>query len=196
MTIISVDKVKELREMSGVGMMECKRALDEAGGDMEKAIEILRKTGAAKAVKKSQRSTDQGMVESYIHAGAKVGVLLKLLCETDFVAKNEVFKQLAHDLALHVAGMKPLYVSFEDIPGDVKESEKRIYREQFASSGKPSEIIEKIIEGKIQTFASEIVLLEQPFVKDQDKKVKDVINEHVAKLGENIRVGGFARYEI
>jgi len=193
--MISAQQVHELRERTGVGMMECKKALEEAGGDFDKAVEVLRKSGAAKAVKKSDRSTGQGVIESYIHGG-KVGVLLKLLCETDFVAKNETFKQLAHDIALHIAGMKPLYVSIDDIPEDVRESERRIYREQFAGSGKPAEIIEKIIDGKIQSFAQEVALLEQSFVKDQDKQVKDVINEQISKLGENIKVGGFTRYEI
>lgn len=194
--MVSAQQVQKLREQTGVGMMECKKALEEAGGDMEKAVQILRKAGTAKAIKKAERSVDQGIIESYIHAGGKIGVLLKLLCETDFVAKNELFKQLAHDLALHIAGMRPLYISVEDIPGEIKESERRIYREQFANSGKPQEIIEKIIDGKMQSFAQDIVLLEQPFVKDQDKKVKDLISEYVAKLGENIKAGGFVRYEI
>lgn len=177
-------------------MMECKKALAEANGDVEKASEILRKSGAAKAVKKSERTTRQGLVTAYIHAGGKVGVLLKLHCETDFVAKNELFRELSHDLALHIAGMNPLYVSVDDIPEAVKENERRIYREQFTNSGKPAEIVDKIIEGKAQTYAAEVALLEQAFVKDQDKKVKDVVNDYIAKLGENIQVGGFTRYEI
>ena len=194
--MISAQQVQKLREMTNCGMMECKQALSEARGDMEKAVEILRKSGAAKAVNKSERSASQGLVESYIHAGGKVGVLLKLHCETDFVAKNEMFKQLAHDIALHVAGMNPMYVSIEDIPQEVKDNERRIYKEQFAGSGKPEDILSKIIDGKMQTYAAEIALLEQPFVKDQDKKVKDVISEYIAKLGENIKVGGCVRYEI
>lgn len=194
--MVKAKEVQQLRNMTGCGMMECKKALDEAGGDIEKAGEILRKSGAVKALKKSERSTEQGIIEAYIHAGSKVGTLVKLFCETDFVAKNEQFKQLAHDIALHIAGMKPLYVSAEEIPDEIKENEKRIYKEQLEGSGKPEEIVNKIIEGKIQAYAEEVSLLEQPFVKDQDKKVKDVINEYVAKLGENIRVGGFTRYEI
>jgi len=182
--------------MTNCGMMECKKALAEAAGNMDKAVEILRTSGAAKAVQKADRVAGEGIIESYIHAGGKVGVLLKLHSETDFVARNESFKRLAHDLALHIAGMKPLYVSAEDIPEDVRESERRIYTAQFAGSGKPKEIIDKIIAGKMQTYAAEVALLEQPFVKDQDKKVKDVINDYIAKLGENIKVGGFARYEI
>lgn len=194
--MVNAQEVQKLREMTGVGMMDAKRALEESGGDMEKAGEFLRKSGAVKALNKSGRSVGEGIVEAYIHPGNKVGVLLKLLCETDFVARNEQFKQLAHDLALHIAGMKPLYVSGEDIPDDVKESEMRIYREQAAGSGKPEEIINKIIEGKMQAYASEVSLLEQPFVKDQDRKVKDIIDEYIAKLGENIKVGEFIRFEI
>jgi len=194
--MVSAKQVQQLREMSNCGMMECKKALEEASGDMDKAAEILRTSGAAKAVNKSDRSTGQGIIESYIHAGGKVGVLLKLNSETDFVAKNELFKQLAHDLALHIAAMNPIYVSAADIPEDVKESERRIYGGQVAGLGKPEEIIEKIIEGKMQSFAAEIALLEQSYVKNQDKKVSDIINEYISKLGENIRVGGFVRYEI
>ncbi len=194
--MINANKVQELRRMTNCGMMECKNALEESGGDMEEAALILRKSGAAKAVKKSERTADQGLVASYIHAGGKVGVLLKLNCETDFVAKNDMFGQLAHDLALHIAGINPLYISVDDIPQEVRENERRIYTEQFSGSGKPKEIIDKIIEGKMQTYAAEVALLEQPFVKDQDKKIKDIINEYIAKLGENIKVAGFVRYEI
>ncbi len=194
--MISAQLVQQLRAMTNCGMMECKRALAEANGNMDRAVEILRTSGAAKAVQKADRAAGEGIIESYIHAGGKVGVLLKLHCETDFVASNKSFKLLAHDLALHIAAMKPLYVSTEDMPEDVRESEHRIYTEQFARSGKPQEIIDKIIAGKMQTYAAEVALLEQPFVKDQDKKVKDIINEYIAKLGENIKVGGFVRYDI
>lgn len=176
--------------------MECKKALEEAAGDSDKAREILRKSGAAKALKKSERSAEAGIIEAYIHPGGRIGALLKLQCETDFVARNELFRILAHDLALHIAGMVPLYVSSDDIAEEIKENERRLYREQFAGSGKPEEIIAKIIEGKMQAYAAEVSLLEQPFVKDQDKKVKDIIREYVVKLGENIRVAGFTRYEI
>ena len=194
--MVSAQQVQQLRELTACGMMECKKALETANGNIEKAVEILRTTGAAKAVKKAEREASAGIIESYIHAGGKVGVLLELHCETDFVAQNEMFRQLAHDLALHIAGMDPLYVSADDIPKEVKENESRIYREQFADSGKPAEIVDKIIEGKIQAYAQDVALLEQSFVKDQDKKVKDVLNEYIAKLGENIQVGGFTRYEI
>ena len=194
--MVDAKQVQQLRGMTNCGMMECKNALEEAGGDLEKAVEALRKSGAAKAVKKSGREASQGIIESYIHAGGKVGVLLRLHCETDFVAKNEMFRQLAHDIALHIAGMNPMYVSTDDIPQEVRENERRIYKEQFADSGKPAEIVDKIIDGKMQNYAAEIALLEQSFVKNQDKKIKDVINEYIAKLGENIQVGDFVRYEI
>lgn len=194
--MVSAEQVQQLRSQTGAGMMECKRALADFGGDMEKAREMLRKSGATKAIAKSERSTEAGIVEAYIHPGGKVGVLLKLHCETDFVARNALFRQLAHDLVLHIAGMNPVHISADDIPEEIKENERRIYGEQFRDSGKSQDIIAKIIEGKMQTYAAEVSLLEQPFVKDQDKKVKDVISEYVAKLGENIRVAGFIRYEI
>ncbi|MFY9458002.1 MAG: translation elongation factor Ts [Candidatus Spechtbacterales bacterium] len=194
--MIDANQVQKLRMMTNCGMMECKKALEESGGDLANAALILRKSGAAKAVKKFERVANQGLVVSYIHAGGKVGVLLKLCCETDFVAKNDLFGQLAHDLALHIAGINPLYISGDDIPEEIRENERRIYTEQFSRSGKPIELIAKIIDGKMQTYAAEVALLEQPFVKDQDKKVKDVINEYIVKLGENIKVAGFVRYEI
>jgi elongation factor Ts len=194
--MVTAKQVQQLRQMTNCGMMECKKALEEAMGNIDKAAEILRISGAAKVVKKSGRSTEQGIIESYIHAGGKVGVLLKLNCETDFVASNELFGRLAHDLAMHIAAMNPMYVNAEDIPEEVKENERRIYKDQFSGSGKPEEIISKIIEGKMQNYAAEVALLEQAYVKDQDKKVKDIISEYISKLGENIRVGGFVRYEI
>lgn len=194
--MVSAKLVQQLRSMTNCGMMECKKALEEASGNLDKAVEILRKSGAAKAVKKAERSTGQGIVDAYIHAGNRVGVLIRLNCETDFVAKSEMFKKLAHELALHVAAMKPLYLDANDIPEDIKDSERRIYAEQFAGSGKPQEIIQKIIEGKMQTYGAEVALLEQPFVKDQDRKVKDIMSDYIVKLGENIKVGGFVRYEV
>lgn len=194
--MVSAQEVQKLREMTGVGMMDAKRALEESNGDIEKAGELLRKSGAAKALNKAGRSVAEGIVEAYIHPGGRVGALLKLLCETDFVARNEQFHQLAHDLTLHIAAMKPLYVSAEDIPDEVKENEMRIYREQVAGLGKPEEIVNNIIEGKMRAYAAEISLLEQPFVKDQDRKVKNLINDYIEKLGENIKVGEFIRYEI
>lgn len=176
--------------------MDAKKALEESGDDFEKAKEILRKAGAALASKKSARKAREGLVASYIHANGKLGVLLKLYCETDFVARTEEFKTLANDLAMHIAAMDPQYISADDVPADVVEAERKIYAEQFAGSEKPEEVIEDIVKGKMAKFASEVSLLEQPFVKDSDKSVKSLIEEYVAKLGENIQVGDFARYEL
>lgn len=193
---MSMEQIQKLRAETGAGILDVKKALDEAGGDIEKARELLRKKGAAIAAKKGARETHEGLIVSYIHAGGKVGVLLKLYCETDFVARTEDFQALANDVAMHIAAMDPEYVSAEDISKEVLETEKRIYKEQFADSGKPDDVVEKIIEGKVQKYAEEVSLLEQPFVKDQDKKIKDLIEEYIAKLGENIQVGEFARYQL
>lgn len=193
---MSMEQIQKLRQETGAGIMDVKNALDEAGGDVEKARDILRKKGAAIAAKKGARETHEGLVVSYIHAGGKIGVLLKLYCETDFVARTEDFRALADDIAMHIAAMDPEYVSGEDIPEDVISAEKKIYTEQFADSGKPEDVVSKIVEGKIHKFAAEVSLLEQSFVKDQDKKIKDLIQEYIAKLGENIQIGDFVRYEL
>ena len=192
----NTEDIQKLRSETGAGILDVKEALDEAGGDMENAREILRKKGAALAAKKGARETHEGLVVSYIHAGGKIGVLLKLYCETDFVARTDDFKTLADDVAMHIAAMDPEYISPEDIPEDVIEAEKKIYKEQFADSGKPEDVVENIVDGKIKKFASENSLLEQPFVKDQDKTIDELIKEHIAKLGENIQVGDFTRYEL
>ncbi len=176
--------------------MEVKKAIEEAGEDIEKAKEILRKKGAAKAEKKQERETREGRVTSYIHTNGKIGVLLKLYCETDFVARTEEFQNLAYDIAMHIAASDPKYISPENIPEEVKETERRVYKEQFTEEGKPEDVVEKITEGKMQKFAEEVSLLEQPFVKNPDKKVQNVIEDVVAKLGENVQIGDFARYEI
>jgi len=191
-----MEQIQKLRQETGAGVMDVKNALTEAGGDEEKAREILRKKGAALAAKKGARETHEGLVVSYIHAGGKIGVLLKLYCETDFVARTEDFRALSDDLAMHIAAMDPEYVSAENIPEDVIETEKRIYKEQFADSDKPKDVIEKIIDGKVQKFANEVCLLGQSFVKNPDKKIEGIIQEYIAKLGENIQVGGFVRYEL
>lgn len=191
-----MEQIQKLRQETGAGIMDVKNAITEADGDEEKAREILRKKGAALAAKKGARETHEGLVVSYIHAGGKIGVLLKLYCETDFVARTEDFHALADDLAMHIAAMDPEYISVENIPEDVIETEKRIYKEQFADSDKPEDVIEKIIDGKVEKFASEVCLLGQSFVKNPDKKIGDIIQEYIAKLGENIQVGGFARYEL
>jgi len=196
MSTVSAIAVKELREMSGAGMMDCKKALTEASGDLEKAIDILRKTGMAKARKKSGRSAKEGIVLPYIHPGAKLGVLLEINCETDFVANTDDFKDLSKDIAMHIAASSPLSVTRAEIPQDVLEREKEIYADQARQSGKPEDIIEKMTEGRLNKFYQENVLLEQTFVKDPDKTVSDLITETVAKLGENILVSRFSRFQL
>lgn len=184
--------MKELRELTGAGMLEIKHALAESGNDKTKAIEILRKKGALKMGKKSDRIAKEGLVETYIHPGNKVGVLLELNCETDFVARTQDFKTLAKDLALHIAASNPLYLSSSDVPAAVLEKEKEIYKEQI--KGKPKEVVEKIVAGKLAKYYEETCLLEQPFVKNPEIKVQDLLAEAVAKMGENIKVRRFARF--
>ena len=188
--------VKELRELSGAGMMDCKRALEEAVGDLEKAMEVLRKTGIAKAQKKAGRSASDGLIFPYIHPGSKLGVLLEINCETDFVAKTEDFQSLAKDIAMHIAASAPISINIDDISDSIIKKEKEIYSEQAKNSGKPENIIEKMIEGRIVKFYKENVLMEQQFVKDPDKTVKDLITENVAKLGENIIIKRFSRFQL
>ena len=196
MSTISASVVKELREMSGAGMMDCKKALTEASGDLEKAIDILRKTGIAKARKKSGRSAKEGLIFPYIHPGSKLGVLLELNCETDFVANTDDFKNLCKDISMHIAASLPMAVSRDEISNSVLEREKEIYADQARQSGKPDEIIEKMIEGRLNKFFQESVLLEQTFVKDPDKTVNDLITDAVAKLGENIIISRFSRFQL
>ncbi|WP_457635117.1 translation elongation factor Ts [Persephonella sp.] len=188
--------VKTLREMTGAGILECKKALEETNGNLEEAVELLRKRGIAKAAKKAGRETKEGIIHAYIHAGGRVGVLLELNCETDFVAKNEVFKELANELALQIAAMRPQYVSRDTVPKEVIEKEGEIAREAAIAEGKPEHIAEKIAEGKVEKFLKEVCLLEQPYIKDDKKTVEDLIKEYIAKLGENIQVRRFTRYEI
>lgn len=192
----SIDYIQQLRKETGAGVMDVKKALQEAGGDVTRAKEILRVKGAAAAAKKSERQTHEGLVVSYIHPGSKIGVLLKLYCETDFVARTEEFQTLARDIAMHIAAMNPEYVHKDDIPEAVIEAEKKIYREQYVNSRKSPDVFEKIIEGKLEKFAEEAALLSQPFVKDQDKTIREVIDQTIAKLGENIQIGDFVRYEL
>jgi len=188
--------VKQLREMTGAGMLDSKKALEETGGNIEEAVELLRKKGIAKAAKKAGRETKEGLIHAYIHAGGRVGVLLELNCETDFVARNEVFKELANELALQIAAMRPKWVSREDVPQDVIQKETEIAREAAVAEGKPEHIAEKIAQGKLNKFFQENCLLEQKYIKDESKTVEDLIKEYIAKLGENIQVGRFCRYEI
>lgn len=191
---ITGEQVKVLREQTGAGMMDAKTALQDAGGDLAGAVEILRKKGVLKASKKSERSTREGIVESYIHGGGRIGVLVEVNCETDFVARNEDFKILVHDLALHIAAASPLYVSRENVPLELAEKEKSIYREQVQAETKPANIIEKIVEGRLEKFYQEICLLEQPFVKDPDITIKELVNQKIAAIGENIQIRRFTRY--
>jgi len=196
MSEISAISVKELRDISGAGMMDCKKALSEASGNLDQAMDILRKSGIAKAQKKSGRSTKEGLIYSYIHPGSKLGVLIEINCETDFVANTEDFLNLNKDLAMHIAASSPISVNREDIPDTILEREKNIYAEQARESGKPENIISKMIEGRINKFYQEYVLLEQAFVKDPDKTIQDVITETIAKLGENIIVSRFIRFQL
>ena len=194
--MITAEQVKKLRDQTGVSMMECKRALEQSNGDYDKALELLKLKSKDVALKKSEREAKQGIIEAYIHSNGKIGVLLELNCETDFVARNQEFKELAHDLAMHIAGMDPRYISPEDIPKEVIETEKIIYEKQFADTDKPKKVIGQIIDGKIKKFSQEICLLTQPFVKNPDMTVKELIEEKIAKLGENIKIRRFVRYEL
>ncbi|NBD38378.1 MAG: translation elongation factor Ts [Verrucomicrobia bacterium] len=194
MSNISAKMVADLRAKTGAGLMDCKKALAEAGGDEEKAIEALRKKGMASAAKKADRTASDGLVQSYIHMGGKVGVLVELNCETDFVAKTDDFKTLARDIAMHVAAASPGYVSREEVPADVVEREKGIAA--AAVENKPAHIVEKIVEGKMEKVYQEMVLLEQPFVKNPDVSIGEMLKEQIAKLGENILVRRFARFQI
>ena len=196
MSGISASAVKELRNISGAGMMDCKKALSEASGNLDDAMAILRKSGIAKAQKKSGRSTKEGMVYSYIHPGSKLGVLVEINCETDFVANTEDFISLNKNLAMHIAASAPIAVQREDVSLSIIEKEKEIYIDQAKQSGKPEEIINKMIEGRVNKFYQENVLLEQAFIKDPDKSVKDVITDTIAKLGENINVSRFVRFQL
>lgn len=186
------DLIKELRDLTGAGILEIKNALGEIGHDKDKVIEFLRKKGALKAGKKADRVANEGIVEAYIHPGSRVGVLLEINCETDFVARTDDFKQLAKDLALHIAAANPLYVSITDVPAEVVEKEKEIYKGEV--KGKPEDIVNKILEGKIAKYYEEACLMEQPFAKNSDLKVRDVVSAAVAKMGENVVVKRFARF--
>jgi elongation factor Ts len=197
-TEITAALVKQLREMTGAGMMDCKRALADTGGDIEKARDKLREKGMARAAGKSDRTANEGIVEAYLHspggAAPKQGALLELNCESDFVAKTDDFKHLAHTLALQVVGAAPTYVRREDVPAEIVERERAVYREQV--QGKPENIVDKILAGKLDSFYAQICLLEQPWIKDDKKKVGDLVTEAIAKLGENISVARFARFAV
>jgi len=193
---ITSQMVKELRDKTNAGMMDCKRALGETEGDMEKAVDLLRQKGLAVAQKRAGRATSEGVVECYIHAGSKLGVMVELGCETDFVAKTDDFIAFAKDIAMHVAAVNPVAVTREEIPSDLIDREKEIYKAQALESGKPENIVDKIISGKIEKFIAEVCLLDQKFVKNPDLSVQDLLNELIAKMGENISIKRFARFQI
>lgn len=194
--MIDAKIVMQLRAMTGAGMMDAKAALEEVGGDLTKAADLLRKKGIVKADKKAERATKEGNVFIYLHANKKLGVLIELFCETDFVAKTEQFQELGHDLALHVAAANPSFVRREDVPAEIVEKEKEIYRAEIADQNKSAEIAEKIVEGKLNKFYADNCLLEQPFVKDDSKTVSDVVKEKIATLGENMQVGRIMRMNL
>jgi elongation factor Ts len=196
MAEISAQMVKELREATNAGVLDCKKALQDANGDFEAAVEILRKKGLSTAAKKSSRDTNEGIIGTYIHAGSKMAGMVQLNCETDFVARTDRFQQLARDIAMHVVASRPLYVTRDQVPADLVEREKAIYREQMISSGKPAQVIDKIVEGKLDKWLGEICLLDQPFVKNPEVNIQSLLTDSVAALGENIRVTRFERLAI
>ena len=195
-TAITADQVKQLRDRTGAGMMECKAALTEAKGDMEEAITLLRKRGLAQAAKRAGRTTAQGLIGSYIHMGGRIGVLVEVNCESDFVARTEAFQNLVKEVAMHIAAADPKWVRREDVSPEAIEKEKSIYRAQMENSGKPANVLDKIIEGKLGSFYSQFVLLDQPFVRDDKMTVAQLVAETSAKTGENISIGRFTRFRV
>jgi elongation factor Ts len=193
---ITTAMVKELRQATGAGVLDCRKALETHDGDMEKAIAYLREKGLAAAAKKAGRQASEGVVEAYVHPGSRVAVMLELNCETDFVARTADFKTLAHDLALHIAFAAPRYISRADVPQEVVESERAIYRAQALTEGKPEHVVDRIVEGRLEKFYQQVCLMEQPFVKDEERTVQDQINEAIAKLGENVLLSRFVRYQV
>ncbi len=192
---ITASMVKELRELTGAGMMDCKKTLTETDGNIEEAVKLLREKGLAKAAKKAGRLASEGIVSSYIHGG-RIGVMVEINSETDFVAKNEEFQQFGKDVAMHIAAANPLYVRKEEVPAEIIEAEKEVLKNQALNEGKPEKIIEKMVEGRISKFYKEICLLEQPFVKDPDVTIQDLLNAKFAKIGENLSIRRFARFEV
>jgi elongation factor Ts len=193
---VSANLVKELREKTGAGMMDCKKALSETEGDFEKAIDFLRQKGLATAAKRAGRIAAEGQIGSYIHAGGKIGVMVEVNCETDFVAKTDDFRNFAKDIAMHIAASNPLYVQRENVPAEVLEREREIYRAQAREARKPEKILDKIVEGKLEKYFGEVCLLEQPFIKDPDLAIQDLINGLIGKLGEKIEIRRFARFQV
>ena len=193
---ITSQMVKDLRDKTAAGMMDCKKALSETDGDMEKAVDLLRKKGLAVAAKRAGRATSEGVIETYIHAGGKLGVMVELGCETDFVAKTDSFKEFAREVAMHIAAANPLAITKEEAPEDVVARERDIYVQQALESGKPENIVDKIVSGKMEKFLAEICLLEQKFIKDPDHTIQDMITDLVGKLGENISIKRFSRFQV
>jgi elongation factor Ts len=193
---ITAEQVRQLREKTGAGMLDCKAALTESGGDVDKAVEILRKKGLASAAKRAGRATKDGMIGHYIHLGGKVGVLVEVNCETDFVARTEDFQTLAKEIAMHIAAADPRFVRREDIPPEVLEKEREIYRAQFASSGKPPQVIEKIVDGKLGTYYAQVCLLDQPSVRDPNVTIQQMVSNAAAKTGENVTISRFVRFKL
>ncbi|MCL6506978.1 MAG: translation elongation factor Ts [Bryobacteraceae bacterium] len=196
MAEITAQMVKQLRERTGAGILECKKALQETGGDMEEAVVVLRKWGLASAAKKASRSTKQGLIGSYIHAGSQIGVLVEVNCETDFVARTDEFRELVHDIAMQVAAADPKYIRREDVPQEVVEKEREIQRARVLAEGKPPHVADKIVEGRLAKFFEEVCLYEQPFIKDNSLTVGDLIKTKIAKIGENITVSRFVRFKV
>ena len=196
MKAISAELVKQLREKTGAGVMDCKQALTESDGELDKAVEFLRKKGLATAAKRAGRATSEGTIQSYIHMGGKLGVMVEVSCETDFVAKNEDFQEFARNMAMHIAASNPLGINPEDIPQEVLDKEKEIYRAQAAETGKPEKIVEKITEGKIDKFVKDNCLMNQAYVRNPDITVADLLNELIAKIGENITIKRFVRFQV
>lgn len=193
---ITAGMVKELRDATGAGVLEAKKALEASGGDFDKAVDALREKGAARAAKKADREASEGIIEVYAHPGNRVGVILELNCETDFVARNEQFQALAHDLALHIAAMSPKYLTPEEVPQEELNRELEVLKNQALAEGKPADIVDKIVSGRVRKFYEEICLLEQPFVKDEKVKIRDLVTDAIRTIGENIVVRRFARYEL
>ena len=196
MAEITAALVKELRERTGAGMMDCKKALSATDGDLEKAIDFLREKGLAAAAKKAGRVAAEGLVEAYIHGGGRIGVLVEVNCETDFVAKTDAFKELVKDIAMHIAATNPSYLKREEVPTAELEHEQAVLAEQARNEGKPEKIIEKMVAGRVEKYYKEVCLMEQPFVKDPDKTISDLITESIAKIGENISIRRFTRYQL
>ncbi len=193
---ITTEMVKELRERTGAGVLDCRKALQQAQGDLDKAINILREQGVAAAAKKATRVAREGLIEAYVHPGARVATLVELNCESDFVARTPEFRALAHDLAMQIAASKPLYVGIEDVPAEVLEAQRKLYEAQLVDEPKPEQVKASIVQGKLAKFYEQVCLMEQPFIKDETTRIRDLVAQHIAKLGENIVVRRFARFAI